>query len=83
MASMMGEGKWIEFWLCEKKNKTSVYNVTAKEHGEVLGQIKWFGRWRTYSFFPANDTVFERTCLHDVINFIDGLMQDRKNKVDG
>jgi hypothetical protein len=37
----------------------------------VLGEIKWFGRFRQYAFFPANDTVFNPACLRDIAYFCD------------
>ena len=76
----MIEGTWIKFVLVERKEKTDVYNVVTKDDGDIaLGQIRWFGRWRKYSFFPYNDTVYESVCLTDIVKFIDELMQKRKD----
>lgn len=72
------ESKWIKFEKKETKTKTSVHEVLTKEGDELLGKIKWFPRWRCYSFFPEPNTVFERTCLTDIVKFVEGLMQDRK-----
>jgi len=71
--------KWITFQLAEKQNpKTKVYWVITKEQPYLtLGQIKWFGRWRKYSFFPQPETVFERDCLNDIISFIGDLERRR------
>ena len=71
----MTEGKWVRFDLAEKQNpKTSVWNVVAKgeakKGGIVLGQIKWFGRWRKYSFFPFCDTIYESDCLQNITDFL-------------
>lgn len=56
--------KWIKFELADKQNpKTQVYNVVAKEDGFILSQVKWFGRWRKYAFFPNEDTVYEKCLL--------------------
>lgn len=71
------EPKWIKFVLAEHKPKTSVYNVLTKEN-VYLGQIKWYPSWRCYAFYPANDTIFEKTCLQDINNFIEKLMSERK-----
>lgn len=49
--------------------KTQTWNVYAKGGEAPLGEVKWFGRWRCYAFFPRSDTVFERTCLRDLANF--------------
>jgi hypothetical protein len=48
--------------------KTQVWFVMA-EGGGQLGEIKWFGRWRRYAFFPLAGTVFEETCLHELAAF--------------
>jgi hypothetical protein len=72
-------GKWIKFALVEKKAKTNVWNIETDE-GIVLGQIKWFGRWRTYALYPSPDTVFEDDCLLDMANFIKKQMDERKKK---
>jgi|SRR5690242_6889705 len=50
-------------------SKTSRWSVMAKATRAHLGEIRWFGRWRCYSFFPAADTVFERACLRDIATF--------------
>ena len=72
------EPKWITFVLVDQKPKTSVYEVRSKEGNIYLGQIKWYAPWRCYSFFPAPDTIFEKKCLGDIVNFINKLMYERK-----
>ena len=73
--------KWIHFNLVSKTDKTGTYDVIANEGNIVLGQIKWYSPWRKYSFFPNNNTLFEKTCLQDIINFIDKLMEERKSRI--
>ena len=55
--------------------KTNIYEVLPKgEPGSfrlMLGQIRWFGRWRKYCFFPSTDTVYEETCMRDISQFIE------------
>jgi len=46
----------------------------------LLGEIKWFGRWKQYSFFPESDTVWNRECLDDINRFISQLMLERQLK---
>ena len=61
--------KFIAFELVdEQKPKTSVWNVVTKQ-GDLLGQVKWFGRWRQYSFFPEFQTIYERQCLRIIADF--------------
>ncbi len=71
------EPKWIKFVLVEQKPKTSIYNVLTKDDDLFLGQIKWFPKWRCYSFFPGNNTIFEKNCLKDITNFIEKIMSER------
>ena len=71
--------KWIEFehYPPKKDKKTSLWIVKAKEGGVSLGLIKWYGAWRTYAFFPANDTIYEDDCLRDIAQFIEDRMHER------
>lgn len=64
--------KWIEFEFAPtpEGQKTQRFNVVAKEGRVVLGQVKWFGRWRKYCFFPAPDMIFEEDCLGDIAAFL-------------
>jgi len=58
--------------------KTGKWEVRSRLHGNRLGHIAWFGRWRQYAFFPAADTVFNRACLDDIAGFIRDRMAERK-----
>ena len=65
--------KYLEFSIIGWKPKTKVIGVWSKKSGEILGEIKWFGRWRQYSFFPRPETIFNKDCLNDIISYIRGL----------
>ena len=65
--------KYLEFNIIELKPKTKVIKVMSKLHGNTLGVIKWFGRWRQYGFFPESETVFNMECLNDIQSYIRGL----------
>ena len=47
--------------------------VKSKLHGDKLGSIRWFGKWRQYAFFPEKVTIFNIECLSDIITYIKGL----------
>ena len=50
--------------------KTKTWQVRPKDtFDEPLGFVRWFGRWRCYSFYPVSGTVFERKCLRDIADF--------------
>jgi hypothetical protein len=71
--------KWIEFleqYIPDRKTKT--FAVVNKDNQSFLGTIKWFGKFRQYSFFPSADCVFEKTCLRDISQFMEELMEERK-----
>lgn len=74
--------KWIEFHKVDppiKGRKTDTYLIFTKTEDEiVIGEIRWHGPWRQYSFFPQPNCVFEKTCLKDITDFIIKLMEDRK-----
>lgn len=70
--------QYMEFFKAGHTGKTEVYDVLSKSSGGVLGHIKWYSSWRQYCFFPSPQCVFNNGCLVDIINFIKGLMDERK-----
>jgi len=69
--------KYITMIKTEDKPKTSVFTICSK-HQDYLGEVRWFGRWRQYCFFPEDDCVFSKGCMNDINNFIGQLMTLRK-----
>ena len=65
--------RYLEFRLLERKPKTQVIEVISKRHGNRLGIIKWFGRWRRYALFPEPAIVFDAECLNDIVSYIEKL----------
>lgn len=63
--------KYIRFAFINQSDsgKTKIWEVMTVDGQTVLGSVKWFGRWRKYSFAPASDTVFEEQCLRDIADF--------------
>lgn len=74
----MTENKYMKFEQLESKTKTEVWWVKNVRSDTVLGEIKWYGAWRQYCFFPSGLTVFNRDCLDIINEFITGLMEKRK-----
>jgi len=72
--------KYVEFELVATKSKTNVYSVLSRSSGDFLGEIKWYGPWRQYCFFPAQQTVWSKGCLAEVNSFIQKLMDKRKKR---
>jgi hypothetical protein len=76
----MREGLHIIFRLADdipEARKTAIWDVRAKVGG-FLGQVRWFSRWRKYSFFPAPGCVFEGTCMREISQFIEDRTTDRR-----
>lgn len=57
--------------------KTSLWDVRTND-GSLLGEVRWFGRWRKYAFYPRGDTLFEQTCLREIAEFIE--MRTREHR---
>jgi hypothetical protein len=58
--------------------KTKRIIVVSKRHLNILGAIKWYGAWRQYTFYPESDTIWNKQCLNDILDYINNLMQERK-----
>lgn len=71
--------KYLEFAQVDTPGrKTEVWSVESKTQGSVLGTIAWYNRWRQYCFFPSDNVLFNRSCLRDIVNFIDQRMEARE-----
>lgn len=74
----MTEPKYIRFLDrgLTPSGKTRVWHVATRSQDkpdtqieDYLGEIRWFGRWRCYTFYPYDQTVYEKQCLRDIANF--------------
>ena len=74
------EGKWVAsaFEGISDTGKTHRMAILSKESADRLGEIRWYGAWRKYAFFPDDGTIFENDCLRDIAVFIERLMSNRK-----
>lgn len=50
--------------------KTPIYHIETLD-GVSLGEIKWYGAWRKFCFFPNVDTIWDNKCLTFIIKFLD------------
>lgn len=46
--------------------KTKIVFVHSTQSGALLGEIRWFGRWRQYAFYPHALTIWNPDCLDAV-----------------
>jgi len=72
------EYRYLKFEEKPSTGKTKIYLVKAVRDGAVLGHIKWYNTWRQYCFFPVMQTLYNKSCLEDVVHFIDQLANERK-----
>ena len=71
--------KYLNFQQCfDFKGKTKRFEIVSKSSGDALGRISWYPQWRQYTFSPAYPTVWNVSCLQDIQNFINELMEERK-----
>jgi len=77
--------KWIRFDLITPRcsgRKTDIWRVAEKDATDQtpdLGEVKWYGAWRKFAFFPFVNTLFEQDCLRDIANFCE--TETRKHRV--
>ncbi len=57
------------------KRKTKTFDCVNNDGVTILGTVEWHTGWRQYCFFPADDCVFSKSCLEDVNNFIQQLLE--------
>jgi hypothetical protein len=58
--------------------KTEVWNILNKKSGFILGQIRWYGPWHQYCFYPSPHCVFNTGCMDDIKKMINELMSARR-----
>jgi hypothetical protein len=77
-------GKYIRFLDAgySASGKTHVWHVATKEDREdLIGEIRWFGSWRCYAFYPYDKTVYEKTCLRDIADFCEKMTVIQQNQI--
>lgn len=48
-----------------------VYRIFNRRSGAQLGILSYYSPWKEYVFSSREDCVFNRSCLLDVLNFLD------------
>jgi len=60
--------------------KTAIYAVDSAQHGDRLGEIKWYGPWRQYCFYPKAGCVFNNDCLQDIARTCRQLTNEHRRR---
>lgn len=58
--------------------KTRKYTVYGRVNKLILGYIKWFPKWRQYTYYPNPDTVYNPGCLDDLAEYCEYLTSAHK-----
>lgn len=59
------------------ERKTKLFAVVGNQGDHLLGEVKWFARWRRYAFFPEQSSIFDASCLNEISGFIERQMEER------
>jgi len=65
--------QFINFVKIPSTGITSKWSCANNRSGDELGEIKWYGAWRQYCYFPTVCAVYSRGCLQDINDFIGQL----------
>lgn len=47
--------------------------------GASIGEVKWYGPWHQYTFWPMPTTVFHAGCLEDIAVFLHRLNDEHRD----
>lgn len=59
--------KFVEMIATGKTRRFTCHNI--HENGS-LGEVKWYGAWRQYCYFPTAQAVYSEGCLKDIADFM-------------
>ncbi len=69
--------KYIFFELIGQTLKTQRWAVVNKSSDIELGEIRWYGAWRQYTFEPVNNSIYTNGCLQTIIDFLNRLNKEK------
>lgn len=77
---MTRESKYLVYHSIILPNrKTPILSVCNKLN-EELGKIRFYPQWRRFVFYPKEDTLFDSSCLEDILFTINLVQQMWVNK---
>jgi len=75
------EYKFIKFVEHTRNNLPNWWEIMNIKENDGIGIIEWYPRWRKYIFMSASaDYIFDKTCLKDIIAFIEDVTKERAKK---
>ena len=57
---------------------TPVYDIKSKKDGSILGEIKWYPKWRQFCLFTKEGVLFNKSCLGSIEAFIQRLKEHKE-----
>jgi len=76
---MKTENKYIRIIEMVHFGKTKRFDIMNKTGTYPIAEIRWYGNWRQYCFFPY-DIVFNSECLELIVDFLKEInIEHRKN----
>ena len=75
---MKTEYKYIHFVKVKGNPKTSIWICRNNKSNTDLGEVKWYGQWRQYCYFPDGMSVYNIDCLKDIIDFVNQLNKEKR-----
>lgn len=77
----MTDNEYIEFREIDNPGrKTRIWHVVSRSSGQTLGDVRWYGAWRQYCFYPFSATIWNVGCLATVQEFINEQMAARRKR---
>jgi len=68
----------FNFFCVSDSRKTKIFEITSVSSGIPLGYIKWYGKWRQYTFYPEPKTIFNKECLKDIEDYLTDINKEHK-----
>ena len=68
--------KYLMFESDEPKPNTKVWRVLNRHHGDLLGYVKWYAKWRQYCFWGHDGyncpegIILSAKCIRDIEDFL-------------
>lgn len=76
---LLKQTKYLNYTKIGDTGKTIVIGV-GNNSGEKLGKISFSGAWRKYVFTTLTDIQLDTSCMKNIIETIEELMNQRKTK---
>jgi hypothetical protein len=62
------------------KAKTRVFAVISRVTSATLGVVKWYSKWRKYTYQPIDWIVLDAGCLKEIAEFCELKTNEQKTR---